>query len=162
GDLICRLAARGHEPLSELIVAYAVRGFGATRGTLHSALEMMKGGDLAYEDGQWHPAGHGPLRASFTFSAPRGRQPVGQYPCVAGARGEAGSIGRAAVRGSDVYGLTAVTAVHCAALMADEGFDRAGGLSPAAAFDPVEFLDYLGDHGVSYEPGEPVAEAAAV
>src|SRR5256885_11036787 len=67
GDLIARLAATGHEPLRDLVVAYAVKGFAATRGTLHSALQTLRGDDLAYEDGDWRPAGAGPLRAGFTF-----------------------------------------------------------------------------------------------
>ena len=37
----CALAARGREPLRELVVAYSVKGFGATRGTLHSAMEIL-------------------------------------------------------------------------------------------------------------------------
>ena len=237
GDLICRLAARDHEPLRELVVAYAVGGFGATRGTLHSTLEIMKGGDLAYRDGDWRPAGAGPMRASFRFPSPHGRQAVGKYPSgevvtvprhtdtrnvtslitlsafmpidalapvlpftlpalslalrtplrplidiaidrlpegpseddrraarftiVAVAEGEDGRTGRGVVRGSDMYGLTAVTVVHGAALMAASGYDRFGALSPATAYEPIEFLNYLGDHGVSYEL-HPAAEGAAV
>jgi len=226
GDLIAHLAAQGHEPLEELVIAYAVAGFGATRGTLRSALEMLKGGDLAYADGAWRPAGGGPRRARFTFPEPIGRQPVAKYPSgeiitvprhvrtravtslitsgafaphpalasvvpltlpalalalrtparralsvaigrlpegpdeatrrdarftiVALARGEDGTAGRGIVRGSDVYGLTAVTAVHGAELLAG-GVERPGVLSPASAFDPIAFLNFLGDHGVSYE-----------
>lgn len=229
GDLIAHLAARGHEPLAELVIAYAVEGFGATRGTLRSALEMLKGGDVVYRDGDWQPAGTGPLRASFAFPAPVGRQPVAQYPSgevitaprhvdtrrvtslitsaafaphpalaravpaslpavslacrtplrhllgavidrlpegpsegqrrrsrftlVALARGEDGRVGRGAVSGSDVYGLTAATAVHGASLLAAPGYDRAGALSPASAFDAVAFLDALAEHGLSYEAG---------
>jgi hypothetical protein len=41
--------------------------------------------------------------------------------------------------------------VHGAELMSAEGYDRAGALAPAAAFDPEAFLNYLGDHGVSWE-----------
>jgi short subunit dehydrogenase-like uncharacterized protein len=229
GDLIAHLAAEGHEPLRELVVAYSVSGFGATRGTLHSGLEMMKGGDIAYRDGEWVPAGGGPRRASFSFPAPIGRRPVMKYPSgeivtvprhldtknvvslidtrvaaphpavaplvpfttpaleltlktpvrallsvaidrlpegpseedrraaqftiVAVARGEDGREGAGVVRGSDVYGLTAVTVVHGAELMAGEQYDRAGVLAPASAFDPRPFLNYLGDHGVTYELG---------
>jgi short subunit dehydrogenase-like uncharacterized protein len=80
GDLACALAARGSEPLRELIVAYAVSGFGATRGTMHSALEMMRGGDLEYLDGGWRAAGRAPLRESFEFPEPIGDQPVARYP----------------------------------------------------------------------------------
>ena len=49
GDCIARLAAEGLEPLDELVLAYAVEGFGMSRGTLRSALEAMKGGDVVYE-----------------------------------------------------------------------------------------------------------------
>ena len=239
GDMTCRLVARDREPLEEMLVAYAVRGFAPTRGTAHSALEIMKGGDLAYEDGDWHPAGTGPLRASFRFPEPFGRQPVAKYPggevvtvprhtrtrkvtqliaaatvapvpqlapamplmspalgvalrtplkalvdlavdrlpegpseeqrarsefcVVAVARGEDGRIGRGVVRGRDVYELTAVIAVHGAALMAAEEFDQVGVLPSAGAFDPVEFLNHLGDHGVTYEldpAGEPAGASA--
>jgi len=229
GDLIAHLAAEGHEPLRELVVAYSVSGFGATRGTLHSGLEMMKGGDIAYRDGQWVPASGGPRRASFSFPAPIGRRPVMKYPSgeivtvprhvdtknvvalidtrvaaphpavaplvpfttpaleltlktpvralldvaidrlpegpseedrraaqftiVAVARAEDGREGAGVVRGSDVYGLTAVSVVHGAELMAGERYDRAGVLAPASAFDARQFLNYLGDHGVTYELG---------
>lgn len=229
GDLISHLAARGREPLEEMVLAYSVTGFGATRGTLHSGLEMMKGGDIAYRDGRWMPAGQGPLRASFTFPEPIGRRPVAKYPSgeivtvprhvdtrkvtalidarvaaphpafaplvpltsqglalalrtplrplldlavdrlpegpseddrraarftiVAVARGEDGSEGVGIVRGSDVYGLTAVTTVHGAELMTGAGYDRAGVLAPASAYEPQPFLEYLGDHGLSYELG---------
>jgi short subunit dehydrogenase-like uncharacterized protein len=238
GDLICRLAARDREPLRELVVAYAVAGFGATRGTMHSALEMARAGALEYREGQWREAGLGPFRARFTFPGQIGRQVMARYPSgevltvprhtnvgtitslinagafaplselapavpflmpglslamhtpakalldlaidrlpegppedqrraarftiVALARSEDGSVGRGLARGADVYGLTAVTAVHSAVLLAAEGYDQAGALSPASAFDPVEFLNFLGDHGVSFEVDTPAtAEAAA-
>jgi short subunit dehydrogenase-like uncharacterized protein len=237
GDLICRLAGRGREPLSELVVAYAVSGFGATRGTLHSALEAMRGRALDYESGAWSDAGLAPVRASFRFPDGVGRQVMSRYPSgevvtvprhtrtravrslinasafaphpalapavpfavpglaismhtplkalvdlaidrlpegpseeqrrnarftiVALARGDDGRLDRGVVRGSDMYGLTAVTAVHSAALLASPGYRRSGTLSPASAFDPVEFLDHLGDHGVSYALDRAAEEAAA-
>ena len=37
-------------------LAYWVEGFGATRGTMHSALEIARGGDLAFVDGALRPA----------------------------------------------------------------------------------------------------------
>jgi len=227
GDMISALAGRGHEPLDELVVAYSVRGSGVTRGTLRSTLEVLKGGDLTYEEGTWRPAGRGPVRASFPFPEPLGRQAVVKYPSgeivtvprhlrtrkvtslitastvaplpglapllpvtmpaislslrtplraalsvaighlpegpseedreraeftiVAVACGEDGTTGRGVVRGTDLYGLTAVSAVHGASLMAGEGYDRIGALPPAAAYDPVRFLNYLGGHGVTYE-----------
>src|SRR2546423_13981793 len=88
GDLVARLAATGHEPLRELVVAYAVQGFAATRGTLHSALQGLRGGAVAYEDGDWLPAGAGPLRATFTFPEPFRRQPAARFT--------AGEVGTAA------------------------------------------------------------------
>ena len=227
GDLIARLTARGHEPLVELVVAYAVRGFGASRGTMRSTLEILKGGDVVYEDGDWRPAAGGVFRATFDFGPPVGRQPMARYPSgevltvprhtrtrrvtslltlktaaphpalvpalpfvmpgfalalrtplrgalgraigalpegpsesarrasdftiVAVARAEDGSAHRGVVRGSDPYGLTAVTLVYGAERMASGGYDRAGALGPAAAYDPETFLNYLGDHGVTWE-----------
>ena len=47
------------------------------------------------------------------------------------------------------------------ALLAGAATTAPGVLSPATAFDRAAFLDYLGDHGVSYEL-DAVAEAAAV
>ena len=81
GDLLCRVVARDHEPAETLDLAYAVSGFGATRGTLRSALEAMRGGDVVWEDGAWLPAGPGPLRASAVFPEPFGREVVAKYPC---------------------------------------------------------------------------------
>jgi short subunit dehydrogenase-like uncharacterized protein len=227
GDCIGRLAASGHEPLEELVLAYAVQGFGMSRGTMRSALEAAKGGDVVYDDGQWRPAPSGVYRASFDFPEPIGRQPMSRYPSgevitvprhtrtkrvvalitsrtvapnavaarllpylqpglqlsmrtplrgllsravdllpvgppeaarraaeftiVALARGEDGSTAKGIVRGVDVYGLAAVTLVHGAELMSAPGYDRAGALGPAAAFDPEAFLNHVAEHRVSWE-----------
>jgi hypothetical protein len=80
---------------------------------------------------------------------------------VALAHGEDGTTGRGVVRGGDVYSLTATCAVQAASLLAADGYDRTGVLSPASAFEPTAFLDFLGDHGLSYEL-DLVAEAAPV
>jgi short subunit dehydrogenase-like uncharacterized protein len=229
GDCIARIAARGHEPLEELELAYAVKGFGASRGTLSSALEMMKGGDVTYDEGGWRPAPRVVPPRHFDFPAPIGRKALAKYPSgevitvprhtrtrrvtsgivaeafapiaalapavpyfmpgialalrtplrrlvgevvgrlpegppederraaeftvVAVARGADGSVGRGVVRGRDPYGLTAVTLVHGGELMSSEGYGESGALGPAAAYDPEAFLNYLGDHGVSWELG---------
>ena len=229
GDCIAHLTARGHEPLAEIVVAYAVKGFGASRGTMRSTLDIMGGSQAVYEDRQWREAGAGADRASFDFGPPIGRLPVVRYPAgevvtvprhtrtgrvttllsaatiaphpalaavvpytvpamavalrtplrgllrravgalpegpseeerraaaftiVAQARGEDGRTARGVVRGTDVYGLTAVALVHGAETMAGAGYDRAGALGPAAAFDPAAFLNRLGDHGLSWELG---------
>ena len=58
---------------------------------------------------------------------------------------------RATVRGSDVYGLTGVTTVEGAMRAAAPGYDRSGALAPSQAFDPADYLDALGEFGVSYE-----------
>jgi short subunit dehydrogenase-like uncharacterized protein len=236
GDCLAHLTAKGHEPLEELVVAYAVRSFGMTRGTLRSALEVMKGGDVIYEDGDWRPAPAGVYRASFAFPAPIGTQPMSRSPSgelitvprhtrtrkvtalltsstvaphpalapllplatpalgsalrsplrsllsraidalpegppvekrraasfviVALARGEDGSQARGVVRGSDVYGLTAVTLADGAERMSTPGYDRAGALAPAAAFDAAAFLDALAGQGLSWELSGGVAEPA--
>jgi len=74
-----------------------------------------------------------------------------RFLVVAEAIGADGRSGRGAVTGSDVYGLTAVTSVHGASLLADSGYDRSGVLSPASAFDPVAFLNDLSDQGLAWE-----------
>ena len=80
GDLACALAASGLGALRSLGVAYSVRGFGATRGTMHSAMEMLKGGDEEYVDGSWRAAERPPLRETVDFPAPVGSQLVARYP----------------------------------------------------------------------------------
>ena len=81
GDCIARLAPAGLEPLDELVLAYAVEGFGMTRGTLRSAIEMMKGGDVVYEQTSAGAAAPGGVfKASFDFPAPIGRQAMSRYP----------------------------------------------------------------------------------
>ncbi len=58
---------------------------------------------------------------------------------------------RGVIRGRDPYGLTAVTTSQAALLAAAPGFDRAGALAPAQAFDPGGFLAALADVGVELE-----------
>ena len=80
GDLLCHLVGERCQPLDDLLVAYHLVGFGMTRGTMRSSLEMLKGGDVAYRDGRWVPAGYGPRRAFVDFPAPIGRRQIGKYP----------------------------------------------------------------------------------
>jgi short subunit dehydrogenase-like uncharacterized protein len=61
---------------------------------------------------------------------------------VAAATATDGTARRVAVRGADVYGTTAASAAHAAALLAAGG--RAGALAPAQAFAPEDFLSRLG------------------
>ena len=235
GDCIARLAAAPHEPLEELVLAYAMSGFGASQGTLLSALEMLKGGDFVYTGGNWKPAPIDTSRRTFDFPGQVGRQAMIRYPSgevltvprhtrtrkvtsligarafvplpalapvlpltmpavslalrtplqrvlgkavgrlpegpeeadrraarftiVALARGADGGEGRGVVRGSDPYGLTAVTLVHGAERMSGDGYAEAGVLAPAEAYDPESFLNYLTDHDLSWELDRPAVPA---
>ena len=80
GDLLCHLVGTSVEPLRELIVAYDITGFEPTRGTMRSSLEMMKGGDVVWDDGMWTPAPSGVGRTSVVFPDPIGRRVVSKYP----------------------------------------------------------------------------------
>ncbi len=92
-----------------------------------------------------------PLLARVPEGPSEQRRRAARFTIVALAHGEDGRTRRAIVRGGDVYGITAVTAVHGAALMAADGYDRAGVLAPAQAYDAAAFLAALQPHGVSVE-----------
>ncbi len=80
GDLLAALTGAELGPISDLTLAYAIRGFGPTRGTALSALEMISGGDLEWQDGTYREADRSTGRGSFDFPSPLGRQRVGRYP----------------------------------------------------------------------------------
>jgi short subunit dehydrogenase-like uncharacterized protein len=80
GDMIASLTSESLGPLDEIVLAYAVRNFGATRGTALSALGMMAGGDMEWRDGALVPADRSVGRGSWTFPDPLGRQPMIRYP----------------------------------------------------------------------------------
>lgn len=81
GDLLGALVGRPAQPLRELVLAYALAGFGATRGTMRSALEMLGADEVLWRDGALRPAGRfGPLRTRFDFGAPIGRVAMAGYP----------------------------------------------------------------------------------
>jgi short subunit dehydrogenase-like uncharacterized protein len=80
GDMIASLTAAGMGEVDEVVLAYAVAGFGATRGTTLSALEMLKGGDVEWRKLQWMPASQNVGRGTFDFGEPIGRQRMGRYP----------------------------------------------------------------------------------
>jgi short subunit dehydrogenase-like uncharacterized protein len=224
GDLVAALTADGMEPLEEIVVAYCVHGFAPTHGTALSGLEIMRGGDVVWSDGDWRSAPRSADGGRWRFPEPIGEQRMLRYPAgeqitvprhvetarvrtllngmvvppplmpvaVAAspllglamrtplrgamgalirrlpaapseqsrkasrftisceARSESGTR-RGTVRGSDVYGLTAVSLAHGALLCADPAYDRSGALAPAQAFDPAPFLASLADIGVSSE-----------
>jgi short subunit dehydrogenase-like uncharacterized protein len=81
GDLLCHLTAEGAGPLSDLTIAYAIKGFGPTRGTAKSALLQLSAGEDVYVDGTLRKA---PVRQSlgrtFDFGGEVGEQVVARYP----------------------------------------------------------------------------------
>lgn len=80
GDMIASLASEGMGEVDDVVIAYAVAGMRATRGTMLSALEMLKGGDVEWRKLQWMPASQSVGRGSFDFGEPIGRQRMGRYP----------------------------------------------------------------------------------
>ncbi len=80
GDLIAALTADGMGPLDEIVIAYCVRGFAPTQGTALSALEIMRGGDVVWRDGEWRPAPHSADGGSWRFPEPIGEQRMLRYP----------------------------------------------------------------------------------
>lgn len=105
GDCLARIVCRDHEPVQDLVMAYAMEGFGMTRGTLRSGLEMVAGATVTYRDGAWVPQDTGVLRASFTFPEPIGRQRMSRYPA-----GEVVTV----PRHSDVRNVTALLTTRSA------------------------------------------------
>jgi short subunit dehydrogenase-like uncharacterized protein len=79
GDLLAALTAAGMGPLENLKMAYAT-DFRPTRGTMLSALEMLRGGDFEWRQGGLEPASHRAYRGSFDFGAPLGRKTLTHYP----------------------------------------------------------------------------------
>ncbi|MEZ5155839.1 MAG: saccharopine dehydrogenase NADP-binding domain-containing protein [Solirubrobacterales bacterium] len=80
GDMLAALTAEGLGPLDELTLAYEVEDLGTTRGTMLSALEMVRGGDVEWRDRRHVPAELRAGRGRFGFPAPIGVQRVGRYP----------------------------------------------------------------------------------
>lgn len=57
GDMLSHLTAAPVEPLSRLTLAYDIRDFGMSRGSMRSVLVMYTGGEVAYGSGEWLPGG---------------------------------------------------------------------------------------------------------
>lgn len=73
-----------------------------------------------------------------------------RFVIVCEANGPAGRR-RGVIRGSDVYGLTAVTIVEGALRCAAPGYEESGALAPSEAFDPRDFLASVAATGLEYE-----------
>jgi short subunit dehydrogenase-like uncharacterized protein len=80
GDMLAALTADGMGALDEIVLAYAVRGFGATRGTAQTALGMMAGGDAEWRGGELASGARGVGGGSWDFPDPIGRQRMLRYP----------------------------------------------------------------------------------
>jgi short subunit dehydrogenase-like uncharacterized protein len=80
GDLIAALTASDMGPLEEIVVAYCVHGFEPTHGTALSGLEIMSGGDVVWEDGEWRPAPRSVDGGRWRFPEPIGELRMLRYP----------------------------------------------------------------------------------
>lgn len=79
GDMIAALTAAGMGPLETIKLGYTT-AFQPTRGTMLSALEMIKGGDLEWRDGGLNPASQTIARGDFDFGPPIGTLAMTRYP----------------------------------------------------------------------------------
>lgn len=80
GDMLAALTAEGMGPLEEIVLAYYVHGFAPTHGTALSGLEIMRGGDVVWEDGDWRPAPRSADGGRWRFPEPIGEQRMLRYP----------------------------------------------------------------------------------
>jgi short subunit dehydrogenase-like uncharacterized protein len=80
GDLIASLTADGMERLDEITIAYDVRGFGPTRGTTLSALQIFGGESLVWHRGGWQPAPRDVNGGRWRFPEPVGERRTLRYP----------------------------------------------------------------------------------
>jgi short subunit dehydrogenase-like uncharacterized protein len=81
---------------------------------------------------------------------PEDERRAAEWAIVAQGRDAAGIGVRAAVRGNDIYGLTARALVWAARQIEAGDHEGAGALGPAAAFDPEAMLGALSDFGVRW------------
>lgn len=80
GDMIASLTAAGMGSLDEVVLAYATRGFGASRGTALSALGILAGGDREWREGRLVAAPRGVGSGRFDFPDPVGSQRMVRFP----------------------------------------------------------------------------------
>jgi short subunit dehydrogenase-like uncharacterized protein len=80
GDMIAALTAAGMGPLDELALAYSVKGFGMSRGTMLSGLRVIGSGDVEYRDREWRPTSGSVDRGTWEFPPPVGTQRMIRYP----------------------------------------------------------------------------------
>jgi short subunit dehydrogenase-like uncharacterized protein len=80
GDMIASLTAAGLGELEDVSISYCWKGFQATRGTMHSTLEILKRGGVEWRNMEWQPASLNLSAGSFDFPEPFGLQPMIRYP----------------------------------------------------------------------------------
>ena len=80
GDLLASLVAEGMGPLEEIVLAYSLAGFGPTRGTALSALEIIGGDSAIWRDGRLQKAPRKVDGGDWDFPAPVGRKRTLRYP----------------------------------------------------------------------------------
>lgn len=80
GDMLAALTAEGMGPLEEIVLAYCVHGFAPTHGTALSGLEIMRGGDVVWADGDWRPAPRSADGGRWRFPDPIGELRMLRYP----------------------------------------------------------------------------------
>jgi short subunit dehydrogenase-like uncharacterized protein len=79
GDMIASLTAGDLDPVDSVRLAYRAK-MQPTHGTMLSALEMIKGGDVEWRDGGLRPAPQNVSRGSYDFGAPLGEVRMTRYP----------------------------------------------------------------------------------
>jgi len=79
GDMIAALTAGGMDPVDTVKLAYRAK-MQPTHGTMLSALEMIKGGDLEWRGGGLMPASQKVSRGSYDFGGALGEQRMTRYP----------------------------------------------------------------------------------
>ncbi|GIL29199.1 saccharopine dehydrogenase family protein [Actinocatenispora comari] len=94
-----------------------------------------------------------PLTAQMIDSLPEGpsdgARAAQRFTYLVDAAGPDGEHVRGTIRGRDTYGTTAVIAVEAARRLVADGASH-GVLAPAQAYDPASFLDFLGQHGITW------------
>jgi short subunit dehydrogenase-like uncharacterized protein len=80
GDMIAALTAAGMGPVDELSLAYSVKGFGMSRGTMHSGLLIAAGGEVEHREGALRKPKGSVDRGTWEFPEPVGEQRMVRYP----------------------------------------------------------------------------------
>jgi short subunit dehydrogenase-like uncharacterized protein len=80
GDMLAALTAEGMGPLKTVSLAYGWKDFTPSRGTVLTAMHILKGGDVEYRRGAWRPAPQSFGRGRFDFGEGWGSERMIRYP----------------------------------------------------------------------------------